>query len=204
MKTKLRNKGFTLAELLIAIGIIALLVTIGVVAGGKMFRYANEKKTYAIMEMLNNAILAYQEDLGEYPSITGTATDQNEYQTTKGSNSDESLPYFLISNSFAQERLKDLPEEAFSDDFETDTTDGVIDDVTGGFVDAWGNPFLYSPEGGMGRTPVIVSAGPDGKVWDGSDKNVKDLDLTSSDRLDDDILDTSQEANKDNLYSDKN
>lgn len=218
MNRTTKTRAFTLTELLIVIGIIAILVAIGAVAGGKAYRWASIKETRASMAIIMNAVMAYQENMDFYPNIPGFNQDHfllcvkldSSNNPDEADAADGTLGFQLVANDFALERIKPLPSDAFSKTFETNKdSNGVVTWVKGGFVDAWGNPFLYSPAAGLGGTPVLVSAGPDGKIWDGSGTSDSDvitlskMGTNSSNTIDaEHVFDTSKPGNKDNISSD--
>jgi prepilin-type N-terminal cleavage/methylation domain-containing protein len=138
-KSKIRH-AFSLIELLVVIAIIALLLTIGIGVGQKVMTAASVKTTKANMAIIMNAIETYYEDTGSYPSPESTPGSSDLYNN-------------LRINSSALEKLASLPADAV-----------YSDGTTGYFVDAFDKEIEYSKTGGLGGTPVLLSAGPDGDI----------------------------------------
>lgn len=67
---KKRNKGFTLMELLITIGIIVLLMGVGVVSYTQTNKKARDSKRKADIESIRSALELYRTDEGQYPALT--------------------------------------------------------------------------------------------------------------------------------------
>ena len=137
--------GFLLVELLVAIGIIALLATIGTIAATSFSRKAKVQKTHAFMDMLMSAILTYQESTGTYPNPTTNTWNQ-------ASNSSGHLYYILKNDPATFNKVTQMPSESLH----------MSGTSANGFVDAWGNWLYYNAKGGMGGTPALWSAGADG------------------------------------------
>jgi len=140
-KSAIRN-GFSLVELLVAIAIIALLITIGVGVGQKVMTAGNVKVTEANMAIIMNAIEYYQEldTNGAYPDDTN---DQPNRQS-------RDLYTALTADNEVQAKLASLPADA------------VESSSPGHFLDKFGKEIWYDATGGLGGTPLLTSAGPDG------------------------------------------
>ncbi len=135
-----RAAAFTLVELLVVLFILSILVSLAVSVGWIVVDKAKGKETAAIQAIVMEAVQAYYEDQGEYPS--GNA---------------KSLLTALKGNSAAKEKLRDLPAKAL------DKADNAI-------RDAYGEEMAYEKEGGIGgTTPVLISKGPDREMGTGDD-----------------------------------
>lgn len=145
MTSKRNNKAFSLVELLIVIGIIALLATIGTIAATSFARKAKEQKTHAIMDLLMGAITAYQESTGAYPF-------KNESTWRE---CDNTFYTFIKGDPAAFDKVKLMPKDSFITNSSGEAT---------GFWDAWENPLYYNAKGGMGGTPALKSYGADGQT----------------------------------------
>lgn len=68
---KLRNKGFTLVELMVTITILSILMTIAIVSYGNVQRNARDGKRKSDISVIQSALEQYHADAGYYPaSIT--------------------------------------------------------------------------------------------------------------------------------------
>jgi len=143
-KSAIRN-GFSLVELLVAIAIIALLITIGVGVGQKVMTAGNVKVTEANMAIIMNAIEYYQE----------LDTDATPYEPPDDTNDrpnrqSRDLYTALTADNEVQAKLASLPADA------------VESSSPGHFLDKFGKEIWYDATGGLGGTPLLTSAGPDG------------------------------------------
>ena len=66
------RRGFTIVELMVSVGIIAILLTIVIVAAGGAQGKAREHRAVALQTALEQAIAAYYAELGEWPSAIET------------------------------------------------------------------------------------------------------------------------------------
>ncbi len=80
MKTPLRyapsrRSGFTLVELLVVIGIIAILAAVLAVSAGSVIKTAQRQRALTIATQIQQACLSYDTEYGIYPVPTGTTGD---------------------------------------------------------------------------------------------------------------------------------
>lgn len=77
------KKGFTLVELMITVGILAILLTIVVVSAGGVMKAAREKRTEAMRVALEQGIATYYAQMSEWPKpiedAIGSQTDKDEF-----------------------------------------------------------------------------------------------------------------------------
>ena len=67
----MKQKGFTLVELLVAIGIIGILSSIAVVSVSNVRAKARDAKRVADVKQVQTALESYMNDKGEYPAFQG-------------------------------------------------------------------------------------------------------------------------------------
>lgn len=165
-------RAFTLVELLVVLFILAILVSLAVGVGMYVFGQSSEKQTLASMKVIMQAIEAYYDEGAPkvYPwdkdtsKPAATPVDPNTcgiwlskcLHGKTASGADKTAPVLA-----AIERLRHLPKDAYRGD-------------SAAFVDAWGNPIRYFRDGGLGRQPVLISAGPDGEFGDKDPNKLKD------------------------------
>lgn len=77
------KNGFTLIEVLVAVTIIAVLVSIGVVSYGSVNKRSRDAKRKGDVEQLRSALEMYRSDNGYYPNAgSGSWTDASSLSTT--------------------------------------------------------------------------------------------------------------------------
>lgn len=81
-----RHRGFTLVEMLVVIGIIAVLAGIALVAISKGYGTAQRVRAQADLQVLAIGLEAYKQDFGDYPrpAPAASATDPNSATTFDG------------------------------------------------------------------------------------------------------------------------
>ncbi len=192
---KLANKkGFSLIELLTAIAIIAVLMTL-VVGGGKRLKVqAEERLTAGAIEIIVTALELYYDDEGGFPfasvdfdgdgdielddyisdgmQTVVTVTDIN------GNNGDwrfwssQALYYFLARSANSSTIIETISNTLITN---TDASGlPIVATIVGTnvdmlrFVDPWGYALQYTYISGN-SFPVIESAGPDGQFGTSDD-----------------------------------
>lgn len=74
-KTSLRaKKGFTLIELMVAISVVAILSTIGLMVYTNSQRLARDTKRKDDLRQIKNALVLYYNDVKQYPTATDMIT----------------------------------------------------------------------------------------------------------------------------------
>lgn len=146
IRTKKEKRGFTLVELLVVIGIIALLATLSAVATSYARRYANRTKAEADLATLAKAIEQMVLDTGQWPN--------------------HETPY-EVCNNCSNNEIEDLSiaEAGIME------TDGLYTNWKGPYmqflsIDPWGNGYFYDSDyevqTGVEKA-VLGSYGPNGR-----------------------------------------
>ncbi len=79
----MKHKGFTLIEVLVAVTIIAILISIGVVSYGSVNKRSRDAKRKGDVEQLRSALEMYRADTGYYPNAgSGSWADASGLTTT--------------------------------------------------------------------------------------------------------------------------
>ncbi|MDX2146510.1 MAG: type II secretion system protein [Planctomycetota bacterium] len=149
------RRAFTLMELLIVIGVIALLAGIAIVVGGTVVRGSKQSLTENTIRVLDLSLDAYIADKGSSPPAFVRHPDPTIEELIpvadaegSGANSDSPIPalsWYLI-------QIKEVPAASKVLDqlnpklVTTDQVPGASGGFKGTFrtvVDAWGNPIRY-------------------------------------------------------------
>lgn len=77
-----RRSGFTLVELLVVIGIIAILASVVAVAAGAAINQAKRTKAATLANQLQTAVLSYYTEYGVYP-VKANTTEDTLFQTAQ-------------------------------------------------------------------------------------------------------------------------
>ncbi len=166
--TKL-SRGFTLVEMLVAVFVIAVLISVVVGVSGIVVRRSAVDHTRESMRIIGLAMKAYKESTGRYPAEAtelGDAPagwadrDWQAYMRSKG------LYDKLMANTPAQEVLRALPPDSVASPQGGNKT----------FVDGFGKYMDYFRDKGARGFPLLLSAGLDGG-FDRQEDNVRSDDL---------------------------
>lgn len=161
--------GFTLVEMLVAVFVIALLVTVMVGVSGIVVRRSGVTHTRATMKVIGRALDAYREVAGHDPFEPASvrpappgwrARDWQAYMRGKG------LYDSLMGVPRAQGILQSLPRDAFKSPRGGNRT----------FADGFGKYMDYLGSKGLKGAPLLLSAGLDGDFGRQED-NIRSDDL---------------------------
>jgi prepilin-type N-terminal cleavage/methylation domain-containing protein len=156
------RKGFTLIELLVVMVILAIVIALAVAISGYISEESSRKRTQTAMSKLRTAIQQYKEEQGHAPS---DAWDTGEWGAEPGDLSDEE-----ISTVALLKRLETVPEsKKVVEQLEEEIFTGWGEPDPEPLKDGFGHPMEYQKEGGRGKTFVLISPGPDGKMNDKAD-----------------------------------
>ncbi len=137
--TRRTGRGFTLVELLVVMGILAVLVSLIVGVSTYVRSRSLEDDTRTRLTLIDSAMTEYYELTGNYPT-----------EPTGG------------SDPTAADQLLDLPQSR--DILMNLEGEAIAGSGTPGryFVDSYGNEIIYRRTGGVGGRPVFISPGSDG------------------------------------------
>lgn len=144
------SRAFTLIELLAVIVIMGILLTLGAGATIYLLGNAERNKTISIMRVVHSAIDAYVDynDADDLPDVSDTdITEESEVMPA--------LITLLWESADSRKILQGLPEGAIKARDDGSETKSLFD--------SYGNEMKFDRDGGLGGTPRIISAGPDGK-----------------------------------------
>lgn len=90
------KKGFTLIEILVAVTIIAVLVSIGVVSYASINKRSRDAKRKGDVEQLRSALEMYRADIGSYPNTgSGSWTDASGLDIAGTNPADDLVPTYF-------------------------------------------------------------------------------------------------------------
>lgn len=184
----LHARGFTLIEMLVVIGIIAILATIAVPAGQNVLRKARETKAKAAMMGIVNAVKGYQTEYNKLPSSDSPppTEDNDEGYDTSAEDGRAILDILMAVDTTKNPRQIRYYEPPAME------SSGAGYSQTNGLLDVWGtngytmifdysgdgkitNPYM-DPDNEDIRTSVILySAGANKKLELDADGKTDDL-----------------------------
>jgi len=146
MKTRNHKHGMSLIEMLIVVGIIALLATMVISVASRIDTRAKEKGTESLLALLDSALQEYHEFTGRFP-------EQSETDSTNAMIHSEYLYGELSSIPSVRKILTKLSNSSVENKYRTSETAAELYDPWGTVLD-----YRYIPGDNF---PLLVSAGPD-------------------------------------------
>jgi prepilin-type N-terminal cleavage/methylation domain-containing protein len=153
MKTYKYKQGLTLIEMVVVVGIIALLVTMIISLVSRFDNQAKERAMDGVFTLLEEALQEYHEFTDGFP-------EQPEADFANAATHSEYLYQQLYSIPDSRKILEKISDSLIKNEYETTQTLQEI-------YDPWGTvlEYRYFPEDTF---PVLISAGPD-KIFDTAD-----------------------------------
>ena len=155
MKTRRYKHGLSLVEMMIVVGVIALLATMVIGIAGRIDTQAKEKGVESTFALLEGALDEYKEFQGVFPAQPLT-------DFVNVSQHSEDLYGELYSIPDSRKILEKVSDSLIKHDFDT----GIVPPVPE-IYDPWETPldYRYAPGDNF---PELVSAGPD-KIFGNAD-----------------------------------
>jgi prepilin-type N-terminal cleavage/methylation domain-containing protein len=148
MKTRRYKHGLSLVEMLIVIGVIALLATMVIGIAGRIDNQSKEKGLKSTFALLEGALEEYREYQGVFPA-------QPVKDFTDVSAHSELLYGELYSIPSSRKILEKVNDSLIKHEVDSGAVPPVPE-----IYDPWGTPLDYRYESGD-NFPELVSAGPD-------------------------------------------
>ncbi|MBN2317199.1 MAG: type II secretion system protein [Sedimentisphaerales bacterium] len=158
MKTRNKKHGLSLMEMLIVVGIIAILATMVISVASRIDTRSKEKGTENLLTLLDSALQEYHEFTGYFPRQSETDFDNVLIHS-------EFLYGELNSIPTAQAILKKLNPSSIQNNYGTDESAFEIYDPWGTALD-----YRYITNDNF---PFLISAGPDKTFGTADDINNK-------------------------------
>lgn len=146
----MKNKGFTILELIVVVSIITILASLLIPAGGQARNRARQAKARSHIAALELAITAFQTDFGFYPTTQYTGSSPN-FSVTSGATAETNnanIVELLTGFTFAGSRSPSNHTLVLSsvwngpylelDEADVKDTNGTMD---GTLRDPWGNAY---------------------------------------------------------------
>jgi prepilin-type N-terminal cleavage/methylation domain-containing protein len=150
MKTKTKNFGLTLLELLIAVAVLVILVSMVMLAASTSWKALSSGPTKAVLETLDSALQEYQDFTGHFPAEPNSIAALTSYSLPERHSA---YLYWQLNLYPDSKKMLVNISDSF---FKTIETTTYLE-----FVDQWGTPIDYRYISGLNNFPVITSAGPD-------------------------------------------
>ncbi len=188
-----RRHAFTLIELLVAIVIIVIIIAMVVSVANYVFEEAARKQTQTTQNIVMTAVEEYKKLMGQYPAdvaytdqyvsdVDAIFRDSNTILMLclLGGVDDDPMgmypykhPWFYDNPNETQdrERLQVKIKKAMGKKLGELSPD-VLDTSNFWILDGWEVPMRYEQFGGLGKRPVLISAGPDGS-FETEDDNIR-------------------------------
>ena len=155
MKTRKYKFGLSLVEMLVVVGVIALLVTMVISVASRIDSQSKEKGLKSTFALLEGALEEYREYKGTFP-------EQRVRDFTNVPRHSEFLYGELYSIPSSRKILAQVSGSLIKHDFDSGAVPPVPE-----IYDPWGTPLDYRYEPGD-NFPELISAGPD-KVFGNAD-----------------------------------
>ena len=151
----MKQKGFTLIELMITIAIMVILAGVGAVLYTNMLEKANEGKTQAALGDIRSAVsLYYADNLGSYPTAIGDATGKV----------DASMQAYI-----GEATTTGGPKEWMPQALVPIKSRAVVNEGGGSWTDPTGSGgWYYSPNDSTGKAAGLVAVNCNALSSDGS------------------------------------
>ncbi|MCD4700143.1 MAG: type II secretion system GspH family protein [Phycisphaerae bacterium] len=163
------DRGFTLIEMVVVISVIAVLVTIVIGVSTLVITKAGVEQTKLNMEVIRQAIESYRDAMEIYPTDENDFTGRpavGEFAPVPGNPSADARNYRNWQAYCRGEKLyEDLSSVPQARAHIANLSKDAIMNIEGNnvFVDGFDKYMEYFSDRGVGGTPVVISAGADGR-----------------------------------------
>jgi prepilin-type N-terminal cleavage/methylation domain-containing protein len=158
------RRAFTLVELMVVMLILSALAALAIKVGKHLTEESARKETVSRQNVLMRGIQKHFDIYGEFPASAKNVGEVpgNIVRPEEMTNDIEFLIY-ARSNQLVEALAKDKQTEIYLRDLPNTVKQGDMNNP-GAVIDAYGRFMDYHETGGLGDSPVIISAGPDGYI----------------------------------------
>lgn len=155
MKTKTKNFGLTLVELLVAVALLVILASMVMLAASTSWKAISSEPTKAAINLLDSALQEYYDYYGSFPSYKNVPIDDD---TLRRQFHSANLYLRLSLCPDSKKVLETIPDSMIEKVKPTGHTGPGTNFFV--FLDSWGTAIDYQYDPNL-TFPVIISAGPD-------------------------------------------
>ena len=157
-----RKSGFTLMEIMIVIIVIAVLASVAGPMIGNITDQGRASATRSKMSNLKSALIAFQGDVGRFPSTCANVADCSGFCQVHIMCSEKEANNVLVCNVHNL-NMKNYNRKWKGPYMDSDPTDFMYD--------SWGNPIVYIR---YNKNLYLWSSGPNGEFYQNPDNAFRD------------------------------
>ena len=111
----MKRRGFTIVELVMVVGILAVLMTMVTTAASQSVKASREKRTAALVSVVQTGLATYYAQKGEWPGSVGQKIANNNMKTRsnqEGANNQSNDDMYVLEGTEVRDMIKEMVDEA--------------------------------------------------------------------------------------------